>query len=828
MFNLRKWRKRQRKIGLILAILLIFAILLGTFLPFIVYGEEKNPITIIGEVGFNNKYRINGTTPIHLEITNEGEDFVGEVQVKVLREKFNNIMNYMLYAQDINLPKGSTKKVTLNIHPISLQRTFKVSLLSNSKEVVKKTLYATPFEPERGFIGVLSEDVESLNYLKNLRLNSGRDVSVGNRLIELDVNSFPTDINLLDNFEVIVINNFDTSKLNDEQTENLKRWVMTGGILILGTGTNTSKVLRGFDEDFISIKDKGIVKTNDFSQMEELGGYSMEEKSLDISDLQVDNGKGVLFSNNLPITTLVAKNEGSILIHHFDIGLNPFGGWSGNAYMLTELYMSSVPNFFLKMDQIGDKDSYNNVYALRLFPRPQQDYLLILVLLIVGIYIFIAGPILYLILKINDKREYGWFIIPIIGIFFTAVILLISNNAIYRNPVASSVGIASLREGETLGTVDISLGLFTPKNGENEIEIQQDINPEISSNYDYPINTMNNSVKMKERVSVKVNKGDKNRFIFYNNQSWAMNIFNGTSNFNVSGPIESSLVFKDNKIVGTIKNNLGFDLEQSILAVGDSYYYIGNIKNNDTINTDQVISFNSKNRYEAIDDIFGETYNKKDMLKKWGKDIKQEELQRIIQRRSIYEAYVNRSFKTMQSTSQYPKQEKFKDNSIILYGFNEQNYFGDIKVNNRLVKGYEQNLLVIPLELDYSKMDTIEIPYGFIKPYITGNTGYHIDEYDNSIYVNNSGKFDLNFNVPLDINISEFQVQFMRTPIIEQALIYNNSSDKWEELSDLIYTDNVSDYINDAGVILTRFNIIFDDDGDNRLEIPKFRLKGDQ
>ena len=47
-----------------------------------------------------------------------------------------------------------------------------------------------------------------------------------------------------------------------------------------------------------------------------------------------------------------------------------------------------------------------------------------------------------------------------------------------------------------------------------------------------------------------------------------MNNISGKTIYNTSGPLNSSITLKDNKLVGTIENNLGFDLESCILVVG--------------------------------------------------------------------------------------------------------------------------------------------------------------------------------------------------------------------------------------------------------------------
>ncbi|NLJ88700.1 MAG: hypothetical protein GX327_08010 [Epulopiscium sp.] len=825
----QKWRGRQKKIGVVLVTILIFSIVLGSVIPFIVYGDEKDKITIKAEVGFSSKYKIGGTTPVVLEITNEGEEFNGEIQINVLVANYSNVKEYVTYEIPINLPKGTTKKVTMNINPLTLQKYFYVTLVSNSKEVAKKIIYATPFEPERGFIGVLSDDIESLNYLKNIKIDIEKTQVVGNRLVELNTDNFPSDISIFDSFDLIIINDFDTSKLNDNQKESLKEWVLEGGVLVLGTGVNSSKVLKGFYNEFINIKDKGIISINDFSQMESITGKIFETESMDIVDFEIENGKGILFSDDIAISSLVNKNEGSIIIHHFDLGLNPMADWQGNSSLLTELYMNNVPDLVevLMTNSYRNYDYRLNNYALRLFPRPSQSLLFILVALVIIIYIVASGPILYLILKYKDKREYGWFIIPLIAIVFSSIIYLMSSSSSIRNPVASSIGFVSLEEGENSGFMEVSLAVFTPKSGENRVEILKDISPKLS-NYDYYYYYDNYHNTLNERVKVKINMGEKNKFTFYNSQSWEMNNISGKTIYNTSGPLNSSITLKDNKLVGTIENNLGFDLESCILVVGKNYYYIDRIKNNETIDIEKELASSFKSRYEIFDDIFGKSYDKKDMEEKWGKDIKAEDLQRIIQRRNIYEGYLDTMYNSMSYSVNNNTQASFGDNYIVLYGFNEEEFLEGVKINDKLVEHYKQNLFIIPLKLDYENTNYFEIPYGFLRPNIVSNAGYYFDSYDDSIWIHNSGDLDFNYILPKDINILEFQIQFTKINSIEEALIYNNAKGEWEELSPLAYSHNTNDYLNDEGTMKIRFKITIDNGQDAGIQIPYLRLKGDK
>lgn len=829
----RRSREKHRKIAAFLAFLLIGAMILGILLPFVTYAAENEDIILNGEIGFNNRYKVGGTTPISLEITNKGEDFKGEIQVKILRQEYGNVLDNIVYAKDVEIPKGSTKKFEMIVKTSNMQRYFDILLADGTKTVAKKTIYATAFPPKQGFVGVLSEDSQSLNYLKDLVLGK----LVGNRMIEFNENNFPADINILNDFDAVIINNYDTSKLNKEQIDILNQWVSGGGTLILGTGPNADKVLKGLDADFVSAVHKGTADATDFFEMEQLGGRIFDSKQpLQTVLLEIKKGEGILFSGELPITTLVHKEKGFIIIHHFDLGINPIAQWDGNRYMLTELYRKHIPVFAEKSDKEDEyygNRSFFNPYVLRLFPRPEQKGLIIGTLIMIIVYIILVGPVLYWVLKIKDKREFGWFIIPLIAFGFSGAAYLFSNNTVFNAPVGSSIGLIYLTPGEISSSMDITAGFFTPDTGESKITFAKDIQPQILD-VDDSFSIRNRGINTSEKqeyISAKIKVGQQDELIFYNDQSWALNTVTGSYTVNFAGPIHASLTFKDNKLIGSIQNQLGVDLETCILVAGDQYYYLDQIKNNDTIHLEKEISSsNTKNRYEALDEIFGPIYDRKRMNEKWGSELSQEALQSLVQRREIFQNYSNRYYMTKQASYGIHSKTLYgdEDSSLVLYGFSDEPIFGDIKINNRTIRNYNQNLLIIPLEIDYSKVDKIEIPYGFIKPYITGNIGFDMDEFENIIYIHSSGRMEFTYAIDSNIKLNEFQIQFTKNSSVDGTYIFNNESGVWEELTNLPYEEDVEKYRNSEGKIQVRFDVLVDNQKENRIEVPKLRMKGDK
>lgn len=74
------------------------------------------------QMGFDNSYIVEKVTPMTATLTNNGEAFQGEFQVKVYtyENTDSGFQKYALYSQKLELPEGATKQVSMEfeLHPI--------------------------------------------------------------------------------------------------------------------------------------------------------------------------------------------------------------------------------------------------------------------------------------------------------------------------------------------------------------------------------------------------------------------------------------------------------------------------------------------------------------------------------------------------------------------------------------------------------------------------------------------------------------------------------------------------------------------------------------
>lgn len=226
--------------------------------------------------GYDNMIQVETFAPFQIQVTNNGKDFQGVVQL-IIPDQFGNTM----YEKELSIQAGTSKTITLtgevanNIHNVN------VRIADNKERVVWKDLFQIMVltKKEELYIGVLSDDFSALSYFDRQPLMNYYDMTT--RMFELKADTFPDDANALDMLDAIVISDFSTDILSDNQITALRSWVDNGGTLIVGTGSTYNKTLSKLNHDFFEVTPGGLT-----SQSTQFGnsalGYMLQQKEYEI------------------------------------------------------------------------------------------------------------------------------------------------------------------------------------------------------------------------------------------------------------------------------------------------------------------------------------------------------------------------------------------------------------------------------------------------------------------------------------------------------------------------------------------------------------------
>ena len=188
--------------------------------------------------------------PIFVTVTYT-KDFTGSIRITPVMEDVGQTV--VAYGEDISLAKGEAKTFSFTPSILGGNGKIKIELLDEKEKVIyaeTDTVSLTGIGTNV-VMGILSDDYSGLTYFDGVPAVFDSYQGVVNAL-ELTNASFPESKDALSILNYILIDNYDTANLSDEQYTALKGWVNDGGVLILSLGANYQNVLHKFSDEFVS------------------------------------------------------------------------------------------------------------------------------------------------------------------------------------------------------------------------------------------------------------------------------------------------------------------------------------------------------------------------------------------------------------------------------------------------------------------------------------------------------------------------------------------------------------------------------------------------
>ena len=570
----------MKKIKSIASYFLIFAFLLMCMIPIGSVNAAKRSddfeITIQ-----SSSYDTDGNLTIEIAITNTGKDMRGTM---VLSVQDASAYAYNGYAKDIVLPSGSTKTYDFYIPTEAMNGSDALNvLIYNTKDKllqdekfdqIKAGASSSGSKTSTYLIGVLSDSPDSIIYIGEQNNNSGYYVASQDDYYA-EILSSKDIVDYLDDFNMLVINDFDTSTLSDEQISTIESWVAGGGTLVIGTGANEDLSLQGFSESFLDVEVLG-------SYTESIYDYeTYQSTATDAAEIQPGSSYDS-YSGYYDYYFTKKSGRGNIFIAIFDLGEDVFSGTATGYSIVTEIL-----NIAMGADSsssYSSYSSYSNQYTLdaddfesiKGYHERSANFGAIFVGILVVIYIIFVGPILYLILKGMKKQEKIWWVIPATTLIVTVLIMIISLGITVRGVQSESLVVDDMIDGKSYTYV---YG-YNPKAKDFTIKVDNKYNKYYHrSEYDW------NSDPEKMKSIIKPT-GTNVELTATNNDMFELKCFilEGTANQSDTLSVNCS----DNSlgITGTVTNttNMKFDY---VLVFNDEFYQLyENVSPNATLTVD--------------------------------------------------------------------------------------------------------------------------------------------------------------------------------------------------------------------------------------------------
>ncbi|NLO41082.1 MAG: hypothetical protein GX115_16640, partial [Ruminiclostridium sp.] len=748
--------------------------------------------------GFGGIAKLGAWSPIQVKINAPGRNISGELQVEASLDQARKI----IIAKPIELKIGAEESFDFEIPVVSAKRSVSIRLVEEKKTLAEEEFSFTRLlPPEVMLIGVLSDDLDAFGYLNGntvpvasemyydekmkLMMASGQvpmaatmpvPESSGYQkrqavVVNLNRDSFPEKAEVMDGFDFIIINQFDTSLLSNLQMETMEAWVGSGGVLMLGTGMNWQKVYHGLPDN---LKLFDIDKTTDFDSSAMLQGFSGKNASgltlrlakgtLGFEYLSPPQGASMseptrwldndVFAGDAqnPLVIKYSKEMGSVLVLTFDPAAEPFVSWAGRTAFFENTFKFIGTNFqkyYEMRNGFYQKQVYNsnNLQNLvNVIPSDKKPPF-VGMFATLGIYILIAGPVLYIILKKMDKRDWAWVLIPALSVLFLGGMYVLGFKTRYHSAVLNTVSVVQVSPGGNDAVVSSSIGVFNDRRGTLKIEYNTSNglnSPFIQNNDYYGYRYYGDNIE--GQVVGKYTMGQPTVFEQYDVMLWTPMMLSAEKTIPFGGDVLKDLYLKGGKLMGSITNTTPYDLLDTVVMVGNHIIPVGDIIAGESKQVD--IALDSKQVYkrpdEYLDGYFGRSYynNARDIPSNF---------QEMMRRRNLFENYINQSYN--QSYSTQTGEAKFS-----LLARNSQEIDYGLTVNDKQPQKYNQNLIRAESPFSFEPGREVEIPAGIIMANMYQNKEIGWQEGYYGIRVNNTGEMEFQFNLPEKLSVTGFNL----------------------------------------------------------------------
>lgn len=370
-------------------------------LPAPVQAEKE--ISITGHF-FNGKLLYDSCNRLTAQVINRSsKDFSGTIVLELEGR----------YVRDVFIEAGKTGTTVFYLPPMAYSQsrytstttTHSLALYDQRGRIVDQTKLVVASESSPQFVGVLSKQPgdfrrisDSFDYLTVAALRP----------------DYLDNLQFAQNFQVIILSNPDSIVLDPQQTANLRTWLESGGILIVGGGSGWQQSAAVLPPDLLPVRVLGV-ETVSYSTLSPLGLPAIGEGEC---TLAIAEGNPLLVGANKLLLAEKQVGGGAVLWSALDLESAPLQNPTNlEAFWEKLLLISPKMRIFANTAQAEFISSiFNSISQDRLASALSPGKLFLLLLA----YIVLVGPLNWLVLRKLDRREWAWFSIPTLALFLTA------------------------------------------------------------------------------------------------------------------------------------------------------------------------------------------------------------------------------------------------------------------------------------------------------------------------------------------------------------------------------------------------------------------------
>jgi hypothetical protein len=430
------------------SLVLLLALAMTVAAPAQVAAQAQPPITLNVRVGYEGAYRLGEWFPVSVDIGNDGPDLRG-----VLEWSFTGQQGEQVFRQAIDLPRGSRKRVTMDVFARDFARTGQLRLLDGENPLATRDVSLDAADEGVFLIGVISSDPAMLNSLNSLQVAGFSSTLVRH----LDAADLPEHTALLRGINALFLHDIDSAALSPSQRDALSLWVSLGGQLFVSGGVGGQKAAAGL-AGLLPVQVGSALAQGDLTALGNLAGAGAPpNRAAALSPAQPRAGVDQL----PPQSGLLFRwGYGSGLVTFSAFDFASLRGWASEGALWGKLLARPsmlAPGYGARRSQTSLLE--RGVLRLPSLNLPSTGVVLAFLLL----YVLVIGPINYLALRRLRRLEWAWLSVPLVVLVFSCGLYVVGAGLRGGQSQLSQATIVQGAEGQSRAFATGFIGLFSPR-----------------------------------------------------------------------------------------------------------------------------------------------------------------------------------------------------------------------------------------------------------------------------------------------------------------------------------------------------------------------------
>lgn len=413
-------------------------------------GIAAPAVELKASMGYEGAVTYVRKLPVTITVTNHGADLSGMLVMDVNR----NDSEFDRYEMPVTVASGASARFTLPVVLTQRQKTYSVRLMQSETVIAETTVKPQSIlAPSTLFVGTLSDDPKRLSYLT---IQKGSDphgylpISQGEywRAVPLTADTFPADIESMRFFDILAVDGIDPATLSDMQQQVFERWLMDGGIVLVGGGQNAQTDF-SFFEQYTGITCGAPTDAGDISEeLLSIFGMATPKLGKSVMTVPLQNAGGMAIGNHLNATRV---GDGYVFTAAFALGEKPLAAWLGQNAIWQRALMTYSQARYKSMVSERNRYSYNtqNTFSdssITDLMTIKNGEGMVLPMVLIGVFVLAVGLGSYFLLKRMDKREWMWLSVPLLSIAASLAMWGLSTALPLRDPIAAHYTLAAVDE----------------------------------------------------------------------------------------------------------------------------------------------------------------------------------------------------------------------------------------------------------------------------------------------------------------------------------------------------------------------------------------------